>query len=236
MIKNGNTIVNMDESYIAGFFDGEGSAMIITIKRQTLHGTTYQFRPIIKISQKTPNVLFKIKETMGFGRVVKDKKVYAFVICGNKNICEFIIKISPFTFIKTDVLLELNKLINKQNVCGNIPYTRETIEEMIDIRDAVKKLNNITRSTIHTNYSKETILKTMSFPELISWNENRTLNRIIGVKSFHKTKNDSKINPTIKCACGCGGEFLKFDKQHRERKFIHGHNIRKKRWRWYTCT
>jgi len=34
-------------------------------------------------------------------------------------------------------------------------------------------------------------------------------------------------NEKIKCACGCGEEFLKYDKYKRERKFVSGHNGRK---------
>ena len=28
----------------------------------------------------------------------------------------------------------------------------------------------------------------------------------------------------VKCACGCGKEFEKYDSRNRERRFIHGHN------------
>lgn len=31
-------------------------------------------------------------------------------------------------------------------------------------------------------------------------------------------------NPSIACACNCGGTFLKFDKNNRPRRFITGHN------------
>jgi hypothetical protein len=34
-------------------------------------------------------------------------------------------------------------------------------------------------------------------------------------------------NPTIQCACGCGGEFPKYDNVRRPRRFISGHNIRR---------
>jgi len=35
------------------------------------------------------------------------------------------------------------------------------------------------------------------------------------------------INPLVICACGCGGQFRKFDAHGRKRKFISGHNGRK---------
>jgi hypothetical protein len=34
-------------------------------------------------------------------------------------------------------------------------------------------------------------------------------------------------NPTIKCKCGCGVSFKKFDKCNRPRKYVSGHNMYK---------
>ncbi len=34
-------------------------------------------------------------------------------------------------------------------------------------------------------------------------------------------------NPVIRCACGCGGRFRKFDDVRRGRRFITGHNLRR---------
>lgn len=44
----------MDNKYIAGFFDGEGSAMVLTDNR---HGGIFRLRPVVKITQKTSGVL-----------------------------------------------------------------------------------------------------------------------------------------------------------------------------------
>ena len=33
-------------------------------------------------------------------------------------------------------------------------------------------------------------------------------------------------NPIVKCACGCGGKFKKFDRYRRLRKFLSSHNSR----------
>ncbi|GAF67869.1 unnamed protein product, partial [marine sediment metagenome] len=32
-------------------------------------------------------------------------------------------------------------------------------------------------------------------------------------------------NMVVECGCGCGGNFLKYDKYGRERKFLSGHNL-----------
>lgn len=34
---------------------------------------------------------------------------------------------------------------------------------------------------------------------------------------------------TVACACGCGATFPKFDRSHRARKFISGHNVKGRR-------
>ena len=57
--------------YIAGFFDGEGSAHIITIKRKKKK-FPYQFRPHIDISQKDKFILEEIKNYLGYGKVGKN--------------------------------------------------------------------------------------------------------------------------------------------------------------------
>ena len=38
-----------------------------------------------------------------------------------------------------------------------------------------------------------------------------------------------ETNPLIACACGCGGQFLRYDTLGRPRRFVSGHNMRKGR-------
>jgi hypothetical protein len=47
-------------------------------------------------------------------------------------------------------------------------------------------------------------------------------------RGWRKGKLSYDPNETVVCACGCGGVIKKFDSSARERKFISGHNGRKK--------
>lgn len=64
---------------------------------------------------------------------------------------------------------------------------------------------------------------------------------IIKTRAFHKAEHraqDSKLrgpqeqNPIIECACGCGEQFLKYDKAGRPRKYAMGHWRRGRKGGW----
>ena len=44
----------------------------------------------------------------------------------------------------------------------------------------------------------------------------------------HRKRHDLRMpgepNPTVECACGCGGQFVKYDGSGRPRRFVSGHN------------
>lgn len=51
---------------------------------------------------------------------------------------------------------------------------------------------------------------------------------------LHRKKKSNKKKPNVKnktiiCKCGCGEKFLKYDKSNRPRKYISGHNPRKRK-------
>ena len=51
-------------------------------------------------------------------------------------------------------------------------------------------------------------------------------------RSFHRKSNNLRLfgseNPMRQCECGCGEWFLAYDSSNRLRKYISGHNMRKK--------
>lgn len=62
----------------------------------------------------------------------------------------------------------------------------------------------------------------------------KTIRRFHGVfhrKPGSKLRKPDEANPIIKCACGCGARFRKFDGQGlgRPRRFVPGHNINVRR-------
>lgn len=152
----------IDYQYIAGFFDGEGSAMILTVKRKN---DIFRFRPVIKIAQATTPILHKIKQRLGFGTVVGNQISYVgkqrtacYQLNGHKKILKFIQVIEPFVFLKKKQLLLIGELINLQ-YRKNKAYTKSEIIRMIKIRDMVHQLNNRTRMNAELKYSKHEILR-----------------------------------------------------------------------------
>lgn len=41
----------------------------------------------------------------------------------------------------------------------------------------------------------------------------------------HERQRPDEGNPIVKCACGCGTEFQRYDAGHRPRRYMSGHNI-----------
>lgn len=171
---------NMDNSYIAGFFDGEGSAMALTIRRITKRGISYRIRPCVKISQATRAVLDVIRNHLGYGRVIGSKnergEIYNLQINGCEGIIRFATEISPYVFLKRKQLLLLVEIAKVQieHWGSNTPYPRADFERMIDMRDAVFEANTWTRSRIKQKYPKAIIMKEHSFVDDIQgWHSKR---------------------------------------------------------------
>jgi len=154
----------MNNNYIAGFFDGEGSAMILTIHRQMGTGVIYRFRPVIKIAQKTNGVLEAIRDYVGYGHIDYKKDKNGYIINGLEGVLVFVQKVAHFCYLKRDVLLTVGKLAEfQQNHTRNIPYTLEDTVKMLDIRDRVFGLNSVTRTGLKQKYPREQILSETTF-------------------------------------------------------------------------
>ena len=80
----------MNSKYIAGFFDGEGSGMILTIRRKMKAGIIYRFRPVIKIAQKTNGVIEAINDFIGYGHIDYEKRRNGYVINGVEGVLAFV--------------------------------------------------------------------------------------------------------------------------------------------------
>ncbi len=225
----------MDKSYIAGFFDGEGSAIVITVRHVLPDGrATYTFRPIITIAQKTEPVLEMIKETLGYGHLDRDRRgtqSNKFIINSRGNIIRFVDDIGPYTFLKTkqlDILKELS--IYKGQYGQRGMYPRDVLERVIDYRDKVHQLNTLTRDNIMLKYSKEFILSEYSEYMVEEFNSKKRDHMAeLGKKTGGYNRLPRKI---IECACGCGKMLENLDNHGRSRRYITGHNNRGKNWVW----
>lgn len=171
----------MNENYIAGFFDGEGSAIIVTIKRtkpDCKGKMPYRFRPIIKISQNTISILNDIQNYLGYGHVNKKiKTTSSYTINGLDSVIKFVDRIAPYCILKRENLLLVKELAVFQNKKGNkyksCPYTLDETIYMIDVRDRLYKLNDKTRRNMSLlrKYTKEQIIADSVFYTDIQWKE-----------------------------------------------------------------
>lgn len=236
----------MNKQYIAGFFDGEGSAMTVTIRREMKVGTIYRFRPSVRISQATREVLDEIAEYLGYGFVTTSPRgskgkqghriMYDFVCNSNETALRFIDDIAPYAVLKKDVLYKLKELILFQNErCkSGYPYSLEDVKRMLDIRDEMFRLNNHTRRGLTQKYTREFIMNDMVFPDLKIWEKERDEKRYRKYDEMviRERERRDRENPIIECACGCGKTFKKYDYQHRVRTYIQGHNQTGRHWIW----
>jgi len=169
----------MNNSYIAGFFDGEGCAMVLTIKRRLKSGTLFRFRPTIKIAQKQPKVLYRIREFLGFGTIIGRKGVFSLQINGLDKVLKFIQEIALSSVVKQKQLYLLQELATFQkNNLANHPYSKDDLLLMIALRDSIFALNCLSRKNLKQKYPKEIILAEHSFVNITRWQKSRHHNRI----------------------------------------------------------
>lgn len=167
-------------SYIAGFFDGEGSAMVLTHRVKEKIGYHYRIRPVIKIVQKTKSILMEIKEHLGYGTIVsnyiKSGECWVYQLNGQKNILKFIEDVAPYCRLKNHQLELIKKMISFQ-IKKNQPYEQELFEKIIDIRDEIFALNKIMRTGIKQLHPKDKILKEHVFINIEEFELLRRLKR-----------------------------------------------------------
>lgn len=174
------TQIEVTPSYIAGFFDGEGSALIITIRRQLETGIVYRFRPIIKISQKTRPVLEAIKNYIGYGHIDMRRAVHTYTINGLNGVLYFCKLISPFAFLKHDALsfVAIFAQYQKKRHGLNVPYSRGETLKLLNWRDALFSANSRTRANLHQKYPCAVILSETRFVDSKIWIRHRARNAI----------------------------------------------------------
>lgn len=160
----------MNSEYVAGFFDGEGSAMVLTVRRLVQIGVVYRFRPTIKIAQKTDGVLDAIRDYLGYGFVLHKQDRNGYVVNDLEGVLNFVGQIAEHCFIKRQALELLGELANYQSRhIRNIPYTREEVLYMVGLRDKIHSLNTETRSNISLKYPKAVILAEHTFVNIRQW-------------------------------------------------------------------
>lgn len=114
-----DTIIYMDFSYIAGFFDGEGSvSSYVSDNRKRVsrkpYGRVPAPKPHLSMSQSDPRILYEIREFLGYGVVFKNH----LVIRGKANVIHFADNVGPYLRIKRKRVMlakEMSLLIGDHN-------------------------------------------------------------------------------------------------------------------------
>ena len=177
-VKNpdGTHFKPLEDAYITGFFDGEGSAMILTIRRRLRRGIVYRFRPVIKIQQKTKAVLIMIMHTLECGHIDRTPTGYTYIINGLEGVMKFYNRISFYSVVKLDALVAVCALARFQlkKKSKNEPYTSDDTGTMLMLRDKAFRANGITRSGLKQKYSWLQIMTETNFvTDIEAWKKNR---------------------------------------------------------------
>ena len=103
----------MNQHYLAGFFDGEGS-LIIRFKKDSRYASGFQIKPNIDIAQKNLEVLNKIKNDLKIGKIYynKKEKLWHYDIYKFKDIENFISIIKGKLIVKRDKLKKFEACIS----------------------------------------------------------------------------------------------------------------------------
>lgn len=219
----------MNEDYIAGFFDGEGSAMIMTVKRKKKFGAVYRFRPVISIAQKHRKILDEIKNYLQIGHIDLSRGMYKFVVNGLDDVLTFTERITPYCYGKSDKLLLVEQLarFQKERRHGSTPYRQEECLLVLDLRDELFRLNSLNRDGLKQKYPRDVVLKEHKFYTEDEWGN------ILVKQGKHLVEYAGRYNKKprikIKCACGCGQILTTPNEWGRDKKYIQGHNKREKK-------
>ena len=156
---------HLDDRYIAGFFDGDGSPMIIAIRRIQGQRICYRFRPIIKVAQKNREILDAIKNTLGIGHVdqtPKDKYArHQFIVNGLDSVLFFVKRIAPHAAIKRlglEIIGELASFQKENLYRSRHHYSQKEMWKMLDLRDRLFLVNQKRKGRSQQKYSTEQIV------------------------------------------------------------------------------
>lgn len=134
----------MDNSYLAGFFDGEGCISLIRI------GKTKYFQIVATITNTDLSILEKIKERFGgdihMGKKIKPnhKDRYAWRV-SSKSAYNFLLEIYPYSIMKQDrIKLALQfqqRIIDKNGLKDKVHLTEEEHLIRLNFKEKLGLLN-----------------------------------------------------------------------------------------------
>jgi len=146
---------SLTKSWIAGFIDGDGSFNLekVDFSKSKNPSNTFFFRPILSISQNDPQLLHKIRDYFGCGKVTrKSEKAWHYRCRNAKDFKNFIIprlQNAPFQTIKQ---YEFDLLCNEAMPLFD---PKNGIEENIKNQKFLEILNNIRANRNNLTYKND---------------------------------------------------------------------------------
>lgn len=148
----------MDSRWLAGFFDGEGTATLIFVPQKGYGKVLVQ--PHIGITQRDKKILMKIREKLGFGKIYFCNGVPVLKTRNSSEIDQFIKLIKPHTVLKKKHLEILKKVlsITKGHRKG-VPYKKGELHHLLNLHEEMRRLNNSPRNIKHRRFSIQSLRK-----------------------------------------------------------------------------
>jgi hypothetical protein len=129
---------SMSLDYIAGFFDGEGSVHF-AINRNNETASGFRIAVYVTISQKNPEILFKIRDFLGFGVIHKDRNCYRLQISGLFPCYRFISLMQDRVYVKREQIIFAKQALQLYPGPGRI-WRKEDFLKLLNIISISRKL------------------------------------------------------------------------------------------------
>jgi intein/homing endonuclease len=152
----------MNLDYIAGFFDGEGSASVALVRHSTaVYG--YKVGPRIRITQKTREILDQIQEFLAMGGIRRDRKCWNLHMERRQDCLRFVELIAPRAKIKSKQLLLLKEVLEttddgRQGGIG-VYLPKNRMLHALDLIEQIRNLNGNKRVRNDLGSVRKNVLK-----------------------------------------------------------------------------
>ena len=123
--------------YMAGFFDGEGTATIVLNPNKSVYG--FRWLPMILITQKNPMILKEVRDTLNMGNVYKMGKadMHQLRITKKDDIRRFLDLFRALVVVKLPQLALIEQALDLMRGQGN-QTLRDDALSMLDIVDRLR--------------------------------------------------------------------------------------------------
>lgn len=123
--------------YVAGFFDGEGTAAVVLSRNKSPWG--FRWFPWLLVTQKNPSILYQIRDRFNFGHVYKVGKaeMYQYRVSRRADVVSFADAILPFSFVKRELLILVKEAAALKKGAGNATSKDEALA-MLTIAEKIR--------------------------------------------------------------------------------------------------